>query len=66
MAISNRSKLFIPGIFFIAMLGLLLFGLGRDPNQVPSALVNRPLPVFSLPDLFDETKNITSEQMHGR
>lgn len=65
MAISNRSKLFIPGIFFIAMLGLLLFGLGRDPNQVPSALVNRPLPVFSLPDLFDETKNITSEQMHG-
>lgn len=63
MAISNRTKLFIPGVFFIAMLGLLWFGLGRDPNQVPSALVNRPLPTFSRADLFDASKTITSDQL---
>ena len=65
MPISNRTKLFLPGVFFIAMLGLLLFGLGRDPNQVPSALVNRPLPVFERPDLFDAGNTITSEELRG-
>jgi cytochrome c biogenesis protein CcmG/thiol:disulfide interchange protein DsbE len=65
MNISNRTKLFIPAVFFIAMLGLLLFGLGRDPNQVPSALVNRPLPEFNRPNLLDESQTITSEQLRG-
>jgi cytochrome c biogenesis protein CcmG, thiol:disulfide interchange protein DsbE len=65
MAISNRAKLFIPAAFFISMLGLLLFGLGRDPNQVPSALVNRPLPEFNRPDLFDDSQTITSQQLRG-
>jgi cytochrome c biogenesis protein CcmG/thiol:disulfide interchange protein DsbE len=62
---SNRTKLFIPSAFFIAMLGLLWFGLGRDPGHLPSALVDRPLPTFNRPDLFDETSNITSEQIRG-
>jgi cytochrome c biogenesis protein CcmG/thiol:disulfide interchange protein DsbE len=62
---SNRAKLFIPGFFFVSMLGLLLFGLFRDPNLLPSALVNRPLPEFSRPDLFDETAVITSDMLKG-
>lgn len=64
---SNRAKLFLPILFFFAMIGLLLYGLsdGRDPNAVPSALVNRPLPVFSKPDLFDDSGMVTSEQMKG-
>jgi cytochrome c biogenesis protein CcmG/thiol:disulfide interchange protein DsbE len=64
---NNRLKLFIPIVFFLAMIGILLYGLsdGRDPNAVPSALVNRPLPVFSEPDLFDASVNISSEQLKG-
>jgi len=62
---SNRAKLFIPAVFFVAMLGLLFYGLGQNPNQVPSALVNRALPVFSLPDLFDTTAEVASEQLKG-
>lgn len=62
---SNRAKLFIPGVFFVVMLGLLLFGLGRNPNQVPSALVNRPLPEFVRPDLFDPTAQVSSAQLRG-
>lgn len=62
---SNRAKLFIPAVFFVAMLGLLLFGLGRDPNLVPSALVNRHLPEFAKPDLFDVDNIISSEQLQG-
>jgi cytochrome c biogenesis protein CcmG/thiol:disulfide interchange protein DsbE len=62
---SNRAKLFLPAIFFAGMLALLLLGLGRDPNQVPSALVNRPLPEFVKPDLFDDTATVSSEQLRG-
>tara|TARA_R100001163_G_C5064686_1_gene202367 strand:- start:2356 stop:2889 length:534 start_codon:yes stop_codon:yes gene_type:complete len=62
---NNRVKLFIPAVFFFLMLGLLLFGLGRNPNQVPSALVNRPLPEFSLPELNNVTTMINSEDLQG-
>ena len=62
---NNRVKLFIPAVFFFLMLGLLLFGLGRNPNQVPSALVNRPLPEFSLPELNNVTTMIISEDLQG-
>ncbi len=60
---SNRAKLFIPVVFFFVMLGLLLFGLGRDPNLVPSAMINRALPEFALPDLWDESGIVSSEEL---
>ena len=63
MSMSNRAKLFIPGVFFVVMLGLLFYGLGRNPNQVPSALVNRPLPEFTRPDLFDPAATVDSSQL---
>ncbi len=64
---SNRAKLLIPAVFFVAMLGVLLYGLsaGRDPNHVPSALVDRPLPVFTKPDLFDAAQTVSSTQLRG-
>lgn len=66
---NNRVLLIIPGLFFISMLGLLLFGLGRDPNMVPSALVNRPLPDFSLPglelDAAQSIELIATEDLSG-
>lgn len=63
---NNRLKLFIPAVFFVLMLGLLLFGLGRNPNQVPSALVNRPLPEFTLPLLEEAAGEITSSDLLGK
>ena len=62
---SNRAKLFIPAVFFVAMLGLLFYGLGQNPNLVPSALVNRPLPEFSLPALIETNGVVGSEQLKG-
>jgi len=62
---NNRVKLFIPALFFVAMLGVLLYGLGRDPNQVPSALINRPLPVFEKPALFAPDTVISSTELRG-
>lgn len=64
---SNRAKLFIPIAFFFVMLGLLLYGLGegRDPNHVPSALTNRPLPEFTRQALFDPNGTVSSDELRG-
>jgi cytochrome c biogenesis protein CcmG/thiol:disulfide interchange protein DsbE len=64
---NNRSRLFLPIVFFFAMTGLLLYGLrdGRDPSILPSALLNRALPEFSEPDLFDDSSMVTSDQLRG-
>ena len=46
-----RLKLFLPLLVF-AVLAIFLFrGLWLDPREVPSALVGRPVPEFSLPSL---------------
>ena len=46
-----RFKLFLP-LFLFALLAMFLFrGLFLDPTEMPSALIDRPLPTFSLPTL---------------
>lgn len=47
---------FLPLAGFVALAVLLASGLGRDPQALPSALVGKPVPAFSLPSLLtDET-----------
>jgi cytochrome c biogenesis protein CcmG/thiol:disulfide interchange protein DsbE len=49
-----RLKLFLPLIIF-AVLALFLFrGLSLDPRELPSALIDKPFPAFSLPSLQGE------------
>lgn len=62
---STRVKLFIPIVVFLVMAGLLWMGLGRDPNMVPSALLDRPVPEFSLPSLHDPAETFTDEDLAG-
>lgn len=48
---ASRLKLFVPLSLF-ALLAVLLFrGLSLDPQALPSALIDRPLPSFELPAL---------------
>ena len=63
---SNRAKLFIPAAFFVVMMGLLFYGLGQDPTRVPSAMLNRPLPQFTLPDMLDPATTVSSDQLKGK
>ena len=50
-----RSRLIflLPGILFLMLAGLFLFQLvrGRNPAEVPSVLINKPVPAFSLAPL---------------
>lgn len=62
----KRFKLFIPFAIFIVLSGLLYVGLSLDPNELPSVLIGKPVPEFSLPDLDNPGKNITPATMKGK
>lgn len=51
-----RLKLFLPLILFAGMAAFLFRGLSLDPQAMPSALIDRPLPEFSLPLLGQEQR----------
>jgi cytochrome c biogenesis protein CcmG/thiol:disulfide interchange protein DsbE len=49
--VAPRVKLFIPLFLFVALALFLFRGLQLDPTELPSALIDRPLPAFELPAL---------------
>ena len=44
---------------FIALVLLLAAGLNLNPREVPSPLVNKPAPAFSLPQLHEPEKTLS-------
>ena len=61
-----RIKLFVPLLIFIVLAVFLLNGLERDPNAMPSALIDRPIPEFLLPVLGDENKQVDRQLFQGQ
>ena len=59
-----RLRLFVPLIVFVVLALLLWRGLSLDPNHMPSALENRPLPAFEARTLDGEP--IRSEDLRGQ
>lgn len=49
-----RLKLFLPLVLFGVLALFLMRGLSLDPKEMPSALIDKPLPAFSLPALGRE------------
>lgn len=61
----TRLIRFIPLILFIA-LGIVLYrGLALNPNEMPSALVGKPLPTFALTTVADDAKLVTNADLQG-
>ncbi|GAA5525926.1 thiol:disulfide interchange protein DsbE [Microbulbifer aestuariivivens] len=48
-----RLKLFLPLIIFAALALLFWRGLSLNPQDMPSALLNKPVPEFALPKVAD-------------
>ena len=57
----NSPWVFLPLAGFILLAVLLASGLGRNPDELPSALANKPVPAFVLPSLL--TANDVNEQV---
>jgi cytochrome c biogenesis protein CcmG/thiol:disulfide interchange protein DsbE len=57
---------FWPFVVFVALAIFLYIGLGLNPHEVPSPLINKPAPAFTLPQLHDTTKRFSSQDMKGQ
>ncbi|MCU0932800.1 MAG: DsbE family thiol:disulfide interchange protein [Serpentinimonas sp.] len=60
------KKHLIPLGVFMVLVGFLGVGLGLNPREVPSPLVNRPTPAFSLPTLAEPQRLVTPADMKGQ
>jgi cytochrome c biogenesis protein CcmG/thiol:disulfide interchange protein DsbE len=55
-----------PLAIFVVIAGFFLVGLRLDPNRVPSALLGKPVPTFSLPSVTNPQEVVSTETLAGR
>ncbi|MBW3563360.1 MAG: redoxin family protein [Acidobacteria bacterium] len=61
----NRRVLILGSLVTLPLLGVLAFGLTRDPNQIESPLVGTRSPTFDLP-VLDSDGSISSADLAGK
>ncbi len=62
----RKLLLLIPLLVFVVLAGFFVVGLDRNPREIPSPLIGKPVPKFSLPTLSDENKIITEKDFAGQ
>lgn len=55
-----------PFVIFVTLAGFLYVGLHLNPHEVPSPLVGKPAPAFSLAQLHDPAKQFSPQDMKGQ
>ncbi len=61
-----NKKLLIPLAVFFVLAGFLFAGLWRDPREIPSPLINKPAPQFTLAQLHDPASKLGTADMKGQ
>ncbi len=56
----------LPFVLFLILAGFLYVGLGLNPREVPSPLVGKPAPAFTLPLTDDQSRKFSSQDMKGK
>lgn len=59
-------KYLIPLALFLVLVVFLAIGLTRNPQELPSALIDKPAPTFRLPQLKAPDKTFSAEDMRGK
>jgi cytochrome c biogenesis protein CcmG, thiol:disulfide interchange protein DsbE len=59
-------RFLLPLGIFVVLVALLAFGLTRDPKRVPSPLIDKPAPAFTLPKLFNQAEKFSPADMKGK
>lgn len=60
------KKFLVPLVLFVVLAGFFFVGLGLNPREVPSPLVNKPAPAFTLPRLDKPEVLVSPEQLKGQ
>ena len=56
----------IPLMLFLVLGVAFAVGLTKDPRELPSQMIDRPFPEFTLPDLLDMDKTIDQSYFDGQ
>jgi cytochrome c biogenesis protein CcmG/thiol:disulfide interchange protein DsbE len=62
----RRLLLAVPAIGFAGLLVPLALGLNRDPSRLPSTLIGKAVPTFTLPPVQGRTLGFSSDNLHGQ
>ncbi|MEP7183398.1 MAG: DsbE family thiol:disulfide interchange protein [Betaproteobacteria bacterium] len=60
------TKFLIPLGLFVVLLGFLFVGLGLNPREVPSPLIDKPAPTFTLTQLHEPGRTLGTADMKGQ
>lgn len=60
------KRFLLPLAAFAVLIAFLAIGLTHDPRDVPSPLIGKPAPAFTLPQLHDAAKSFSAADMKGR
>jgi cytochrome c biogenesis protein CcmG/thiol:disulfide interchange protein DsbE len=60
------KRFLLPLIVFVVLVGFLAVGLKLDPREVPSPLIDKPAPAFSLPRLDAPDKPLSAQDLRGK
>src|SRR2546428_10756132 len=60
------NRFLLPFAIFVVVVGFLAVGLTLNPRELPSPLVGKPAPDFSLPQLHDQEKTFSPNEMKGK
>ncbi len=60
------KKYIVPLVIFVALGLLLAYGLNLDPRRIPSPLIGKPLPAFSLTTVADPARKVSRDDLRGR
>ncbi len=59
------NRYFIPLALFFLLVGIFSLGLQYDPRKVPSPLIDKPIPSFSLPKLDSPETAFSANDLKG-
>jgi cytochrome c biogenesis protein CcmG/thiol:disulfide interchange protein DsbE len=59
-------RFILPLVVFLVLAVFLFKGLGLNPHEVPSPLIDKPAPAFNLPQLYDPAKKFSAAEMKGK
>ena len=59
-------RFILPFVVFIIVAAFMYVGLGLNPREVPSPLVGRAAPAFTLPQLHEPSKQFSPQDMKGK
>ncbi len=62
----SKLRFLIPLVLFVVLAGFLFKGLFLNPREVPSPLINKPAPQFSLIQLAEPGKSFGTADMKGQ